>query len=315
MSTPALEIRDLVVSYGDRQVVRNLTLDAHAGAITAVLGPNGAGKTTTIECAEGLRTPNSGSITVLGHAAGSPAARARVGVMLQDGGLPMARSAQDVLNLACAMHSNPVPTDELLTTFGLQDARRTPVRRLSGGQRQRLAFAVAIASRPAVVFLDEPSAGLDPHARRDVWSVVRSLRDAGTAVVLTTHLIDEAEALADQVHLLVDGAVIASGTPRELVAQFAGDDTVRLVLARPLTALELADLSTAVAPTHVEVDGEALILRGDASPSFIARLARWCADHEVAILTLRAGGGTLELAYLALTERATTARIAREASE
>ena len=300
MSTPALEIRDLVVSYGDREVVRNLTLDAHAGAITAVLGPNGAGKTTTIECAEGLRQPTSGVISVLGHAAGSPQARSRVGVMLQDGGLPMARTTREVLALAASMHLSPIPPGELIERLDLSAVVRTSVRRLSGGQRQRLALAVALIGRPDLVFLDEPSAGLDPHARLEVWQLVRHLRAEGSAVILTTHLIEEADALADQVHVLVDGRVVASGSPTFLVATHAGSDSQRVTFARELTVDELSDLRAALS-VQLSVDGAVVTLRGAATPALTLALATWSATHDVLVRSLQVGGGTLEHAYLAIT--------------
>lgn len=301
----ALEVIDLVVTYDGRRVVDDLTFQAEAGRITAVLGPNGAGKTTTIECAEGLRRPASGTIRVLGHAPGSTQARARTGVMLQDGGLPMARSVRDVLALACAVRPGARSPRELVDLLDLAAVERTPVRRLSGGQRQRLAFAVAIAARPDLAFLDEPSAGLDPHARRDVWSLVRDLRESGTAVVLTTHLLQEAEELADVVHVLDRGRLVAAGTPQDLVARYAATDTLQITFARRPAPGELAALGRAAAAGAVERDGDAVLVRdlGSDGPHVTARVAAWCADAGLAILTLRAGGGTLEHAYLALTGR------------
>ncbi|WP_454300623.1 ABC transporter ATP-binding protein [Salana multivorans] len=196
MPAAALEISDLLVRYGPRTVVDGLSLTAESGRVTAVLGPNGAGKTTTIECAEGLRRPTGGTIRVLGHAPGSPAARRCTGVMLQDGGLPLGRTAGEVVALAAALHPGTLSGPELLERLGLTAVARTPVRRLSGGQRQRLAFAVALCPQPDLLFLDEPSAGLDPHGRREVWDLVRERRSAGSAVVLTTHLLEEAQELS-----------------------------------------------------------------------------------------------------------------------
>ncbi|WP_342771405.1 ABC transporter ATP-binding protein [Georgenia muralis] len=216
----ALRVRGLRKAYGPREVVRDLDLTAAAGRITAVLGPNGAGKTTTVECCEGLRRPDGGTVEVLGLDRAAPGAaarlRERVGVMLQDGGLPMAPRAGAVLDHVAALHTDPVDTGGLLARLGLTDVRGTPVRRLSGGQRQRLALAVAVAGRPELVFLDEPSAGLDPQSRLAVWDLLRELRAAGTSIVLTTHLMTEAEELADHVVVIDDGRVIAEGTPAEL---------------------------------------------------------------------------------------------------
>lgn len=302
---PALDVRDLVVSYGRRTVVDRLSFAAEYGAVTAVLGPNGAGKTTTLECAEGLRQPDSGTIRVLGQPPGSTNARALTGVMLQDGGLPMARSTIDVLTLAAALRGlhGADRVDHMLKTFDLVDVARTPVRRLSGGQRQRLAFAVAIIGNPRLVFLDEPSAGLDPRARTRVWDVVRSLREGGCAVVLTTHLLAEAEALADVVHVVADGRLRATGSPRQLIADHAGTDSLHVTLRRALHADELADLAAVLAPSRVVTEGEDLAVSAVPEPGTgtTARLASWCESHDAPILTLRAGGGTLEHAYLALT--------------
>ena len=234
---PALRVRGLRKTYAGREVVRGLDLDAPRGALTAVLGPNGAGKTTTIECCEGLRVPDAGSIEVLGidrlaggalggrRAAHDPGAaralRRRVGVMLQDGGLPKAPSARSVLRHIAALHEDPWPTDELLDRLELRDVARTAVRRLSGGQFQRLALACAVVGRPDLVFLDEPTAGLDPRARRTVWQLIRELRAGGTSLVLTTHLMDEAEELADLVTVVHEGTVVARGTPAELTGDAA----------------------------------------------------------------------------------------------
>ncbi|WP_341361319.1 ABC transporter ATP-binding protein [Georgenia sp. M64] len=233
----ALRVRGLRKTYGPREVVRGLDLTAAAGHITAVLGPNGAGKTTTVECCEGLRRPDGGTVEVLGLDRSAPGAgaqlRERVGVMLQDGGLPMAPRAGAVLAHVAALHADPVDTAALLARLGLTDVTRTPVRRLSGGQRQRLALAVAVVGRAELVFLDEPSAGLDPQSRLAVWDLLRELRAGGTSIVLTTHLMTEAEELADHVVVIDDGRVIAEGTPAELTG---GSQVV--VTPPPGTAVE-----------------------------------------------------------------------------
>ncbi|HEX7805060.1 MAG TPA: ABC transporter ATP-binding protein, partial [Cellulomonas sp.] len=179
--SPAVEIRGLVKRYDGRAVVDGLDLVADAGRITAVLGPNGAGKTTTIECCEGLRVPDGGTVRVLGldPRIDARALSPRVGVMLQDGGLPNTQRAGDVLQHVSRMYAEPADTGELTERLGLASFARTSVRRLSGGQRQRLALAVALVGRPRLVFLDEPSAGLDPQARRAVWDLIGELSDDG----------------------------------------------------------------------------------------------------------------------------------------
>lgn len=216
----ALDVTGLRKSYGGREAVRGLSLRAPAGAITAVLGPNGAGKTTTLECCVGLRRPDSGTITVLGtdradHRAAARL-RHRVGVMVQEGGLPMAPVARSVLTHVARLHDRPAAASPLLGRLGLDDVARTRVRHLSGGQRQRLALACAIVGDPELVFLDEPTAGLDPQSRLAVWDLLRELRREGTSMVLSTHLMTEAEELADHVEIVDRGQVVAAGSPAAL---------------------------------------------------------------------------------------------------
>jgi ABC-2 type transport system ATP-binding protein len=215
---PVVDVVDLTVSYRGRAVVDGLSWRAECGRVTALLGPNGAGKTTTVECCEGLRRPRSGSVRVLGldPIADAGLLRPRVGVMLQDGGLPTGARAADVLRHVAALHAAPHRPAELFQALGLTSHAGTMVRRLSGGQRQRLALAVALVGRPELVFLDEPTAGLDPQARRAVWELIRQARADGASVVLTTHQMDDAERLADQVIVMDAGRVVAQGSPTEL---------------------------------------------------------------------------------------------------
>lgn len=194
---------------------------AEAGQITAVLGPNGAGKTTTVECLIGLQRPDSGSVEVLGADPWTASAdhRARVGVMLQDGGLPTGTTPLRLLDHLGSLYATPTDRDALVGTLGIDAFGTTRIRRLSGGQRQRVSLAAALLARPDVVFLDEPSAGLDPHGRLDVWRLLSETRDQGTCVVMTTHSFDEAERLADRIVVMGDGRVLADGT----LVDVAGD--------------------------------------------------------------------------------------------
>ncbi|UFU08389.1 ABC transporter ATP-binding protein [Ruania halotolerans] len=191
-----------------------MTFRAPAGAITAVLGPNGAGKTTAMEICEGLQHADSGTVRVLGRHPHVDAGelRPRVGVMVQDGGLPVMSRAVELLRHIARLYAQPRDVDELVEVLGLAPFARTSVRRLSGGQRQRLALAIALVGRPELVFLDEPSAGLDPQARLAVWDLVRTLRAEGVSVVLSTHLMDEAAQLADHVVIIDHGRVLTEGT-------------------------------------------------------------------------------------------------------
>ncbi|HLV04905.1 MAG TPA: ABC transporter ATP-binding protein [Actinomycetaceae bacterium] len=310
--SPALLVEQLRKRYGDRDVIDGLSLRAGRGELTAVLGPNGAGKTTTIECCEGLRRPDGGRIEVLGLDRSMPEAagelRRRVGVMLQEGGLPMAPRAGAVLRHVARLHDRPAAADPLLERLGLAKVARTRVRHLSGGQRQRLALACAIVGEPELVFLDEPTAGLDPQARLAVWELVRELRAEGTSIVLTTHLMTEAEELADHVVVVDRGTDVAAGSP----AALRGAPYVRISTPPGTDAVRLAtDLDHALAAhpalrTTVE-GGNVVMVRdregGELDAAALAVVAGALAtaghgDAEVALTR-----PTLEDAFLALTGR------------
>jgi ABC-2 type transport system ATP-binding protein len=305
VSDAALEIDGLVKRYAGRAVVDGLCLIAARGAVTAVLGPNGAGKTTTIECCEGLRRADAGTVRVLGLDPDRDGAllRPRVGVLLQDGGLPTGAHAGEVLRHVAALHAHPVDPARLAADLGLEPVLRTTVRRLSGGQRQRLALALAVVGRPEIVFLDEPTAGLDPHARLAVWSLIRSLREAGVTVVLTTHLMDEAERLADHLVVVDAGRVVAEGTPAELtsgadVLQFGGPPGLDLTTLR--TALPEGIVVAEPSPGRYVVEGRDIAL----GPGAVATVTAWCAAHGVLPDGLALGRRTLEDVFLDLTGRA-----------
>lgn len=219
-TAPAVAVTELRKTFGTVTAVNGASWTASAGRVTAVLGSNGAGKTTTLECLEGLQRPDGGSVRVLGADPWDADAehRARVGVMLQDGGLPNTRSAGDVLRHLASLYATPESPEKLQSVLGIHEFARTPVRRLSGGQRQRVALAAALIGQPEVAFLDEPTAGLDPHARLDVWDVITDLAERGACVVVTTHSFDEAERIADDVVIMDGGSVVAQGTLAELTS-------------------------------------------------------------------------------------------------
>jgi ABC-2 type transport system ATP-binding protein len=301
VSLPAVEIRDLVMRYGEVTAVDGLTLSVEAGTVTAILGPNGAGKTTTIETCEGFRRPQSGSVRVLGSdpIADARALRPRVGVMLQSGGAWVGVRAHEMLRHMASLYANPLDVDAVIERLGLGSCGTTTYRRLSGGQQQRLSLAMALVGRPELIFLDEPTAGLDPQARRATWDLIDELRDAGVTTVLTTHFMDEAETLSDQVFIVDAGRVIASGTPAELV--HAGEEkTVRLVTEPELDTAKL----TAALP-----DGTAVYesqpghhaITGSISPVLLASVATWCADHGVLAESISVQRQTLEDRFLELT--------------
>jgi ABC-2 type transport system ATP-binding protein len=224
---PAVRVTGLAKRYGATRALDGATWSAPAGAVTAVLGPNGAGKTTMVECCEGLRRPDAGEVRVLGTDPWRAPAdhRARVGVMLQDGGLPNSARPLALLRHLAGLYAAPAPVDELAERLGLASFDRTTVRRLSGGQRQRVALAAALVGHPEVAFLDEPSAGLDPHARLDVWDLVRATADRGAAVVLTTHSFEEAERLADHLVVVASGRVVAAGRLDEVTSGRSLEET------------------------------------------------------------------------------------------
>lgn len=305
MPTPAVEVQGLVKRYDRRTAVDGVELVARCGAVTALLGPNGAGKTTTVECCTGLRTPDAGRVRVLGldPRRDRRALAPRVGVMLQDGGLPAAVPAGRVLAHVAAMYAHPVPLTELDAALGLASFARTPVRRLSGGQRQRLALAVAVVGRPELAFLDEPSAGLDPQARLAVWDLVRELRDAGAAVVLTTHQMADAEALADEVVVVDAGRVVASGTVTDLVGP-ARSVQVTVADAAPGSLEALADdLAAALAGPRVSPRADGVLeVAAEPDAAVLHAVTGWAASagHLVSVAPARR---TLEDAFLDLTGR------------
>lgn len=217
--TPAaLEIDDLVVRLGGRPIIDSLSLRAEPGRVSALLGPNGAGKTTLIRCCTGILTPDSGTVRIMGTDVATACASGLVGLMPQSTGAWSGIKPLELLRYLASLHAHPLPVEPLAARLGLLDFAGTPYRRLSGGQQQAVNLAGALIGRPALVFLDEPTAGMDPHSRRSVWSLIRELRDAGVSVLLTTHLMDEAADLADHLWIIDHGRIALSGTVPELTA-------------------------------------------------------------------------------------------------
>ncbi|MFJ6567246.1 ABC transporter ATP-binding protein [Streptomyces sp. NPDC091292] len=299
-SEPVVQVRGLVKRYGTKTAVDGLDLEAAAG-ITAVLGPNGAGKTTTVEICEGYRRPDDGTVRVLGldPAAQGPALRPRVGVMLQSGGVYSGARADEMLRHVAKLHAHPLDVPALIERLGLGSCGRTSYRRLSGGQQQRLALAMAVVGRPELVFLDEPTAGLDPQARRATWDLLRDLRADGVSAVLTTHHMDEAEQLADDVAIIDAGRVIAQGSPDEL-CRGGAENTLRFT-GRP--ALDLASLLKALPPDSAadELTPGAYRVLGTVDPQLLATVASWCAQHGVLPEKISVERHTLEDVFLELT--------------
>ncbi|WP_247829010.1 ABC transporter ATP-binding protein [Arthrobacter antioxidans] len=282
-SSPALEIDGLVKDFGpvgalDGRMVRVLdgvSLRAEHGAVTVLLGANGAGKTTTLECAQGLQRADGGRVRLLGQdpSRATPHLRARVGVMLQDGGLPPSVRPLALLRHVASMYADPLPVDALAGRLGLDGFGAVSIRRLSGGQKQRLALACALVGRPEVVFLDEPSAGLDPQSRTIVFDLIRELRADGLAVILTTHLLDDAQKLADYVYILEGGRTVAEGTVAELTADTEADGTRELRFETVPGLSFPADLLPHLLQRETE-PGQ-YVLRGPLTADDVARLAGW----------------------------------------
>ncbi|MBA2895994.1 ABC transporter ATP-binding protein [Nonomuraea soli] len=299
MDSPAVEVIDLVKRYGGATAVDGLTLSAARGAVTAILGPNGAGKTSTIEICEGFREADGGTVRVLGLPPSDGSLRARVGVMLQAGGVPPAVRCGEWLRLVSRFYARPLAPDALMARLGLTDHARTPYRRLSGGQQQRLSLAAAVIGRPELVFLDEPTAGLDPQARHACWDLVADLRTAGVGVVLTTHHMDEAERLADHVVIIDRGRVVAEGSP----ASLTGAERQLRFRARPGLALE--ELLTALPTGSAAKESPAghYIIEGQVDPELLATVTAWCAAEGVTADDLSIERRTLEDVFLELTGR------------
>lgn len=294
----ALVVTGLTKRYGSRRAADGVSLTAPAGRITAVLGRNGAGKTTTLECCAGLRTPDAGEILVLGRPrirGNDQWLREHVGVMVQQGGLPMAPTGRQVLRHVASLHRHPADVTRLVGALALDDALDSPVRRLSGGQRQRLAVACALVGRPRLAFLDEPSSGVDPHARREAWGLLREHRDAGNAVVLTTHHIAEAEELADHVVILDAGRVVAAGS----VPALASGHTLTL------TGLADPPRAAAVLARHgrpgVAADGTVTAHLATADVATARDIAEALAAAGESRASLTLARRTLESVYLDLT--------------
>ncbi|CAN3128831.1 ABC transporter ATP-binding protein [Mycobacterium sp. smrl_JER01] len=300
---PPVQLRDVSKRYGPTTAVSSLDLDVQAAEVFALLGPNGAGKTTTVEMCEGFIKPDSGSIRILGldPVADNAEVRARTGVMLQGGGAYPAARAGEMLALVASYAADPLDPQWLLDTLGLTDSARTTYRRLSGGQQQRLALACAVVGRPELVFLDEPTAGMDAHARIVVWELIDALRRDGVTVVLTTHQLAEAEELADRILIIDHGSAVATGTPAELMRSGA-ENQLRFRAPR---MLDLSLLIAALPEGYGAVEnapGEYLV-EGHIDPQVLATVTAWCARLDVLATDMRVEQRSLEDVFLELTGR------------
>jgi ABC-2 type transport system ATP-binding protein len=295
-----LRVRDLRKSYGPVRAVDGVSFSVEKGKVFALLGPNGAGKTTTVEILEGLRLPDSGEIELFGERVTriGPREKARMGVLLQEAAFEPYLRVQEVLRLFSSFFPKARPPGELLTLVGLSDKARALVKTLSGGQKRRLALAVALLNDPELLFLDEPTTGLDPQARRHVWDIIAELRCQGKAVFLTTHYMEEAEALADWVAILDHGRIIAEGTPQDLIRRFGAETFLEFEIPKEIFP-ELSQLF----PGKARQDGERVTMNVQDLPNDLSSLLSWAAGKGVVLRNLLVRQPNLEDVFLSLTGR------------
>ena len=298
-SEAAIEVDGLRKSYGQFEAVRGLSLEVKQGQIFAFLGPNGAGKTTTVEILEGFRNRDGGDVRVLGvdpERAGR-AWRARIGIVLQEGGAQSELTVRETLTLWAAYYPKPRPLEETISLAGLEEKADDRVGRLSGGQRRRLEVGQALIGDPDLIFLDEPTTGFDPVARRAAWKVIAGLRDLGKTVFLTTHYLDEAQELADRVAIIKGGVIVAEGAPQDLAGPGAQETEIAFV---PPTGIELRSLPGGVAAV-VGDDGRAR-LRSEKPTRLLAELCGWAREQDIELERLEVMRPTLEDVYLELVD-------------
>jgi ABC-2 type transport system ATP-binding protein len=293
----AIEVRDLEMRYGPVEAVRGVDLRVEAGEVFALLGPNGAGKTTTVEILEGYRHRSSGEVTVLGvdPQRGGAALRARVGIVLQECAVDPYLTVRESLTQRAAYYRAPRRVGEVVELVGLGPQADNRVKRLSGGQQRRLDLALALVGDPELLFLDEPTTGFDPGARRAAWEVVSGLAGLGMTVVLTTHYMDEAQALAGRVAVMVDGRIVAEGPPGALSAETVAYRISFRIPAEPSIALPPID--------GLEVRAGEAVVRTDRPTEALHRLTGWAIDAGTELQDLSVGRPSLEDVYLALTSK------------
>jgi ABC-2 type transport system ATP-binding protein len=294
-----ISVRGLRKSYGAVEAVRGVDLDVRAGEILAVLGPNGAGKTTTVEILEGYRSRDGGEASVLGVDPARPTRewRARIGVVPQESQVQAELSVRESLEQFAGYYPAPLGVEETIALVGLGDQADTRARRLSGGQQRRLDVALALVGDPELLFLDEPTTGFDPSARRSAWEVIANLRDLGKTILLTTHYMDEAQRLADRVAIISAGRVVAEGPPGQLGAR-RGATRISVLLPEGTLPGELPDALA----EEAEMDGSRLVLRTEAPVAVLHALTGWALERGIDLPELEARASTLEEAYLELTD-------------
>lgn len=296
----ALDVRHLHKRYGQHVAVDDVSFTVDEGEIFGIIGPNGAGKTTTVESIAGLRTPDSGTISVLGldPIKNRAEVRERLGVQLQESSFPDAIKVAEALELYSSFYRDPADWRELMDLLGLTAKRKTQYKALSGGQKQRLSIALALVGNPQIAILDELTTGLDPQARRETWSLIERVRDAGVTILLVTHFMDEAERLCDRIAVIDGGRVAAVDTPAGLIAQANAVQQVRFRVTQPLDQSVLTDLADV---TDVQITEGRWLVTG--SGQLLSSIAGALARAEVVAEDLRVDQRSLDDAFVAFTGR------------
>ncbi|TMK60275.1 MAG: ABC transporter ATP-binding protein [Actinobacteria bacterium] len=296
MGERVVEVRDLRKTYGEVEAVQGISFHVGRGEVFAMLGPNGAGKTTTTEILEGYRTRSAGDVTVLGHdpAKRERALKERVGIVLQSTGIDPFLTVTETIEMYAGYYPSRRPTDEVIDVVGLAEKRDTRVNKLSGGQQRRLDVAIALAGDPELLFLDEPTTGFDPGARRNAWEVVKNLVTLGKTVFLTTHFMDEAQYLADRVVVIADGLIVAEGPPASIAGREQMRTRIRFRL--PDGAPDPGDRARRLADGSCELQVEA-----NETTKTVHDLTGWALDHGLELEALEITLPTLEDVYLQLT--------------
>jgi ABC-2 type transport system ATP-binding protein len=295
----AIEVKGLRKSYGDFDAVRGINFSVPTGKVFAFLGPNGAGKTTTTEILEGYRDRTEGTVEVLGvdPQSGGRALRQRVGIVLQECGFPRFATVRELVELQAKYYPHPRSASETIDLVGLSDKRDANIRTLSGGQQRRLDLALAIVGDPDLIFLDEPTTGFDPNARREAWDTISNLRSLGKTIFLTTHYMDEAQYLADHIAVIARGEIVAEGPPESL----GGRDTARTRITFTLPAGTVAGALPDLSGDDVTYNGDVVTVLTDHTTATTHRLTQWAIDRNSELIGLTIAQPTLEDVYLELT--------------